>query len=139
VRFGHCVIGLLRVGSPELLTAHVLNSLGCLIQVWRAVGTRTWLHFRPDDGRGRTEFTLLSCQVAIDLDHFSAVVDHVQHQSAAGVAPLTDRPRPLTTSSTGQRPSATLLPQATDQKAGGSSLSERAHEFPGPRCGQSHS
>jgi hypothetical protein len=27
----------------------------------------------------------------------------VQHQSAAAVAPLTDRPRPLTTSSTGQK------------------------------------
>ena len=39
----------------------------------------------------------------MDLDHFSAVVDHVQHQSAAAVAPLTDRPRPLTTSSTGQK------------------------------------
>ena len=48
-------------------------------------------------------YPLWSYQVAIDLDHFSAVVDHVQHQSAAAVAPLTDRPRPLTTSSTGAK------------------------------------
>jgi hypothetical protein len=48
-----------------------------------------------------------------------AVSSHiVQHQSAAAVAPLTDRQRPLTTSSTGQRPSPTAPPQATDQKAG---------------------
>lgn len=37
-------------------------------------------------------YPLWSYQVAIDLDHFSAGVDHVQHQSAAAVAPLTDRP-----------------------------------------------
>jgi hypothetical protein len=67
-------------------------------------------------GARRTAYPLWSYQVAIDLDHFSAVVGHVQHQSAAAVAPLTDRPRPLTTSSTGQRPSATLLPPATDLK-----------------------
>ena len=40
--------------------------------------------------RRLARFTLLSCQVAIDLDHFAAVVDHVQHQSAAVASP--DRP-----------------------------------------------
>ena len=39
----------------------------------------------------------------MDLDHVAAAVDHVQHQSAAAVAPLTDRQRPLTTSSTGKK------------------------------------
>ncbi len=51
----------------------------------------------------RAAYPLWNYQVAIDLDHLSAVVDRVQHQSAAVVAPLTDRPRPLTTSSTGQK------------------------------------
>jgi hypothetical protein len=50
----------------------------------------------------------------------------VQHESAAAVAPLSDRPRPLATSPAAQRPSATLPPLATDQKARGSSPSERA-------------
>ena len=66
-------------------------------------------------GAGRA-YPLWSYQVAIDLDHFAAVVDDVQQQSAAAVAPLTDHPQPPTTSPAAQRPSATALPQATDQK-----------------------
>lgn len=42
VRFGHCVIGLLRVGSPELLAAHSLGSPRYWVQIWPAVGTRAW-------------------------------------------------------------------------------------------------
>lgn len=42
VRFGHCVIGLLRVGSPELLAAHALGSPRYWVQIWPAVGTRAW-------------------------------------------------------------------------------------------------
>jgi hypothetical protein len=60
---------------------------------------------------------LWSYQVAIDLDHFSAVADHVQHQSAATAASLTDRPRPLTTSSTGQKTFSD--PAATSYGSGG--------------------
>src|SRR5215467_11558467 len=81
-------------------------------------------HQRLDVGRctatvaielGSLVYSLYSRQVAIDLDHFSGVVDHVQHQSAAAVAPTTDRQPPPATSPAVQRPSATLLPQATDQ------------------------
>ena len=54
-------------------------------------------------GTAGRAYPLWSYQVAIDLDRFSAVVDYVQHQSAAAVAPLTDRQRPLTTSPAGQK------------------------------------
>ena len=50
VRFGHCVIGLLRVGSPELLAAYVIGSPRYWVQTWPAVGTRPWppaAHMRP--------------------------------------------------------------------------------------------
>src|SRR5215471_19173568 len=76
-------------------------------------------------------YSLWSIQVAVDLVHFAAVADHVQHESAAAVAPVTDRPQPPTTSSAAQRPLATLPPLATDQKVGGSSPSERATSSPG--------
>jgi len=41
--------------------------------------------------------------VAIELDHVAAVVDHVQHQSAAARPPIADRTRPLEPSSTPQK------------------------------------
>jgi hypothetical protein len=55
------------------------------------------LRGRCAGGRGRPgrQYPLWSYQVAIDLDHFAALVDQVQHQSAAAVAPLTDRYQPL--------------------------------------------
>jgi hypothetical protein len=60
--------------------------------------------------------------------------DHpVQHQSAAARQSFSDRWRPLPPAPTPQKPSATLPPLATDQKAGGSSPSERATVSPGHR------
>src|SRR5262249_61520367 len=47
-----------------------------------------------------------------------------QHRSAAATANSTDRERPRQPSPLAQRPSATALPLATDQKVGGSSPSE---------------
>ena len=69
-------------------------------------------------GRDRAEFTLLSYQVAINLDHVAAVVGHVQHKSAATRPPPADRTRPLQPPPVVQRPSATLLPRATVRRSG---------------------
>jgi hypothetical protein len=85
--------------------------------------------------RRRAAYPLWSYQAAIDLDHFAAVAGHVQHQSAAAVAPPTDRPRPLMTSSTGQKtfsdPAATSL--ATDQMVAGNSMRTVNHSRRRPR------
>jgi hypothetical protein len=63
-------------------------------------------------------YPLWSYQVTIDLDHFVIVVDHVQHQSAAAIAPRY-RPSATVIAHTGSGMTfSDLLPRATDQKAG---------------------
>lgn len=42
IRFGHCVIGLLRVGHAELLPLQSLASPRQWLQIWPAFGTRQW-------------------------------------------------------------------------------------------------
>jgi hypothetical protein len=76
-------------------------------------------------------YHLWSYHVAID--HSAAVVDHVQHQSAAAVAPPTDRPRPLTTSSTRQKTFNDPAAPGYGSEGWGSSPSQRGHEFPDHR------
>lgn len=41
-RFGCCVIGLLKVEHPELLEPHVLQTPRYWVQIWPAIGTKTW-------------------------------------------------------------------------------------------------
>ena len=105
-----------------------MSSRGLLRLEHELVLRSTFLAQRYDTLRLRERFTLLSCQVASDLGHFASVIDHVQHQSAAAVAPLTNRQRPSATSPAAQRPSATLLPLATDQRA---APTTRKQESPG--------
>ena len=42
IRFGHCVIGLMRVGHAELLPFQSLQSPRQWVQIWPAVGTTQW-------------------------------------------------------------------------------------------------
>jgi hypothetical protein len=42
IRFGHCVIGLLRIGHPELLPLQSLASPRQWVQIWPAIGTNPW-------------------------------------------------------------------------------------------------
>jgi len=41
IRFGYCVIGLLRLPHPELLAVHALGSPRQWVAIWPAVGTRS--------------------------------------------------------------------------------------------------
>lgn len=41
-RFGHCVIGLLRIGCTELLPLQSLASPRQWVQIWPAIGTSQW-------------------------------------------------------------------------------------------------
>ena len=58
--------------------------------------------------------------------HGRGWINRVQRRSAAARQHLADRSQPLASRPKPQRPSATLMPPATDQKAGGSNPSERA-------------
>lgn len=42
IRFGHCVIGLLRVGRAELLPLQALASPRQWVPIWPAIGTSQW-------------------------------------------------------------------------------------------------
>lgn len=42
IRFGHCVIGVLRVGSAELLPLQALATPRQWVQIWPAIGTSQW-------------------------------------------------------------------------------------------------
>lgn len=42
IRFGHCVVGLLRVGRAELLPLHALAFPRQWVQIWPAIGTSQW-------------------------------------------------------------------------------------------------
>ena len=72
----HCIPGII------LNLSLISHSLAGRHQV--EVGdVRTTEHLGDDAQAGadrRAEYPLWSYQVAIDLDHFSAVADHVQHQ-----------------------------------------------------------
>lgn len=42
IRFGHCVIGLLKAGNAELLSLQALASPRQWVQIWPAIGTSRW-------------------------------------------------------------------------------------------------
>ncbi len=42
LRIGHCVIGLLKAGSPALLPHHILHTPRQWAEIWPATGTKTW-------------------------------------------------------------------------------------------------
>jgi hypothetical protein len=42
IRFGHCVIGLLRIGRIELLSSQSLATPRQWVQIWPAIGTTQW-------------------------------------------------------------------------------------------------
>ena len=72
-----------------ILASHVIQYSSPLFAEWRKI--RVSISKSPTAPCKARKLSFLRCG------------DHVQRQSAAAVAPLTDRQRPLTTSSTGQK------------------------------------